>query len=65
MNHRKIWRKIANGDEFYPSDSWMVRRAIAEALVVFFTRLNQLRTEHPDATIAQDANENHGPQTRR
>jgi hypothetical protein len=42
VNYKKIWRKIANEDEFYPSDSLMVRRAIGEALIVFFTKLKAL-----------------------
>ena len=44
MNYKKIWRTIDRGDfeNFGPSEAWAVRKAIAESLVVFFTRLKAL-----------------------
>lgn len=55
MNYKKIWRKIDRGDfeDFGPSEAWAVRKAIAESLIVFFTRLKAL-DEKPTGDNLED-----------
>ncbi len=43
MNVRKLWRKMARGDQFYPSEALEIRRLIGQSLVTFFSLLKEDR----------------------